>query len=965
MSGPEQPIGAERFGRLYRASGCISSAVVRSKSRSQLLNEIVQILVETAGFGMSFVVWLDPATQRLTPVARYGDATGYTERIRIFADDRPEGGGPSGIAFRTGQAYVCHDFMNDPSTVPWREAAAVDGWRASASIPVRMRGAPCGVLAVYSRIPNAFGPEELALFDQVLIDVSIGLERLEDEGQRREAEQALAASQLRLRLAVEAGGIGLWEYDIVTRRLTGDRRSEQLLGLAPGSFQGRYADFQRQVHPDDLSKLDQAAAQHSADGKPFSVEFRVIWPDGSTHWLESHGELAVDPPGASPHLRGAAFDVTARKCYEIAMREREERLTLAVRAAQIGFFDHDQVSGGVYWSPELRHILGVGPDEPASFESHMARIHPEDRARALTAIVEAHRNERSGRYELAHRFLLPAGEVRDVVVRAQTFFEGEGEARRPVRSVGAVYDVTERSRAESERRVLASVVEMSAEFIILATLEGRVSYANHAALRMAGLDDIHQARFLTIFDFFEGGNLQETRDGMFAALQEFRTWEGETRLRRLRQDASIDVAVTAFPVFGDGGAPVFYAVIARDISERKKAEAQKAKLEEKLFQAQKMESIGRLAGGVAHDFNNMLTVILGYVALARNRLTDTDLVASYLHEIENAAGRSRDLTTQLLGFSRRQVIAPEPMDLNVLLADLQQPLSRLIGEDIDLSVWPHPDLWSAALDSSQVNQILLNLVVNARDAMPSGGKITLETANVEISEEYCSTQVGLTPGQYVMLAVSDNGLGMSRQTLSHLFEPFFTTKEVGRGTGLGLATVYGIVKQNGGFINVYSEPNKGTTFRIYFPRTVGQEEAETPAAAEWPTGSGAILLVEDDELVRNVTRASLECIGYEPLVAASAEQALLLCERQDLPIRMILTDVVMSGMTGAELRDKVAAIRPEIKVLFMSGYTSNVIVNHGVLKKGVHFIQKPFTIEQLARKIAETLGGDLRKAAGA
>ncbi|HEV2445352.1 MAG TPA: ATP-binding protein, partial [Candidatus Sulfopaludibacter sp.] len=418
----------------------------------------------------------------------------------------------------------------------------------------------------------------------------------------------------------------------------------------------------------------------------------------------------------------------------------------------------------------------------------------------------------------------------------------------------------------------------------------------------------------------------------------------------------IDVEITAFQIRDDSGAPLYLATVTRDITERKKAEADQARLKDELFQAQKMESIGRLAGGVAHDFNNMLTVILGYAGLIKSKSSLSSQCAGYLDEIERAANRSQEITRQLLGFSRRQIIAPKPVVLNSLLAELQDPLARLIGEDIEFRFHPQAALWTALLDPSQVNQILLNLVVNARDAMPHGGKLTIETANLAVSGEPHRARFGCKAGEYVTVSVSDNGSGMSEETMAHMFEPFFTTKGAGKGSGLGLATVYGIVRQNGGFVDVDSVLGQGTTVKIYFPRCAEESAAHEPGASGGViAGSGAILLVEDDELLRGLTTDALSSLGYTPLVAASGEEALELCGRPETRLRLVITDVVMPGMSGVELRDRMRTLRPDLKVLFMSGYASDVIANRGVLMKGVHYIQKPFSIEELAAKIAETL----------
>jgi PAS domain S-box-containing protein len=393
--------------------------------------------------------------------------------------------------------------------------------------------------------------------------------------------------------------------------------------------------------------------------------------------------------------------------------------------------------------------------------------------------------------------------------------------------------------------------------------------------------------------------------------------------------------------------------VVRDVTERKRAMEETAKLELQLIHAQKLESVGRLAGGVAHDFNNMLSVILGYAEIIKSRLPLDDPIFAHVLEIERAATHSRDITRQLLAFSRKQIITPKSLALNEHITETKKTLSRLIGEDMELSFHPGKDLWTIKFDPSQLDQILVNLVVNARDAMPNGGRVTVETANVCIDETYCSKHYFFTPGEYVMLEVSDEGVGMDQGTLTQIFEPFFTTKEPGLGTGLGLATVYGIVKQNGGFINVYSEPGQGATFKIYLPRTTAEEAPKQTPEAPISPGSGTVLLVEDSEQVRKLIEEILDAIGYNVVAVERPSQALSHFEREGADFDLLITDVVMPEMNGVELRDRVTALKPGIKVLFMSGYTANIIAHRGVLKDGVHFIQKPFSMRDIARKIRE------------
>jgi PAS domain S-box-containing protein len=410
------------------------------------------------------------------------------------------------------------------------------------------------------------------------------------------------------------------------------------------------------------------------------------------------------------------------------------------------------------------------------------------------------------------------------------------------------------------------------------------------------------------------------------------------------------------------GAAVHLASIA---IERQRAETEKAKLEGQLHQAQKMESVGRLAGGVAHDFNNMLQAILGNVSLALlENLPADSIVRESLQEIQKCALRSADLTRQLLAFARRQTIAPKVLDLNATVESLLKMLHRLIGEDIQLAWLAGASLWPVKVDPTQVDQILANLCVNARDAIGGVGKVTIETENAVFDEAYCADHMGFLPGEYVRLAVSDSGRGMDKETLVHIFEPFFTTKGVGEGTGLGLATVYGIVKQNHGFINVYSEPGKGTTFMIYLPRhATPAAVTRTEAAAELPQSSGeTVLLVEDEPTILIITRKLLERLGYTVMIASTPGEAIRMAGASAGEIHLLMTDVVMPEMNGRELARQLLVTHPKLKCLYMSGYTADVIARHGVLDEGVHFIQKPFSMEDLATKIRLAL--DLEKNGG-
>jgi len=380
-------------------------------------------------------------------------------------------------------------------------------------------------------------------------------------------------------------------------------------------------------------------------------------------------------------------------------------------------------------------------------------------------------------------------------------------------------------------------------------------------------------------------------------------------------------------------------------------------MEAQLRQAQKMESVGRLAGGVAHDFNNMLGVILGHAELAMEDLDQDQPIFNDLQQIRQAAERSTGITRQLLAFARKQIVSPKVIDLNETLAGMLKMLLRLIGEDIDLAWLPGKRLWPIKIDPSQIDQIMVNLCVNARDAIVDVGKITIETGNCTLNEEYCSAHASFVTGQYVKIDISDNGSGMDKETVSHIFEPFFTTKGVNEGTGLGLATVYGIVKQNNGFVNVYSEQGRGTTFSIYLPRYADKTNTGESESTEEPAirGSETILLVEDEPTILNMTTTMLQRLGYTVLAVGTPSEAIRLAGEHSGEIDLVLTDVIMPEMNGRMLTENLMVNRPGLKCLFMSGYTANVISHHGVLDDGVNFIQKPFAKSELAAKIRSAL----------
>ena len=645
-------------------------------------------------------------------------------------------------------------------------------------------------------------------------------------------------------------------------------------------------------------------------------------------------------------------DRAKREVSEV--RERLRKLSRAVEQSPVSVIITDTDGSIEYVNPKFTQVTGYSSDEVLGMNPRILKSGELSREvyREMWETITAGREWRG---EFHNR--KKDGELFWEFASISPIFDEQGRITHfvAVKEDITARKLTEESLARSEVH-FRSLIENALDIIAVVAPDGAVRYINPPVERLLGYDPM-RAGNLNVFDLIHPDDLAQAKAKFRRTLETGTRFEQvELRVRHANGSWRTLSAIgkPSPPETGARG----LIINARDVTESRA-------LEEQLRQSQKMEAVGQLAGGVAHDFNNLLTAILGYSDLLAERLRDDDAGTQEVDEIRQAGERAADLTRQLLAFSRKQVLELRVIDLNRVVSDTHKMLRRVIGEDIDLVTSLKERLCSVRADTGQIEQVLLNLAVNSRDAMPKGGKLTIETSEVELDESYSTFHFEVPPGRYVLLAVSDTGTGMDAKTLSHVFEPFFTTKEAGKGTGLGLSTVYGVVKQSGGHVTVYSEPGVGTTFKIYLPRVEDAPEKDRASSvrAALAGGTETVLVVEDEEAVRRLACRSLEAQGYEVLPAASAREALFHCENHAGEIHMLVTDVVMPLQSGTELAGRAAVLRPGMKLLLMSGYTDDAIMRHGVLDAGTAFLQKPFTPRTLAQRVREVLdAGESREA---
>ncbi len=734
--------------------------------------------------------------------------------------------------------------------------------------------------------------------------------------------------------------------------------SETLFGLKPSPPERFMDDFKTRLAPECRTPFESSLKEAAAKLSAWDFEGRFRKNGGEELFFHFIAQTVRQEDGGGAVFSGVLLDITQRKKAEQELKSSQERFANICNLSPIMIAIATKEEGRImeanpafalqtgYTREEFigRNVLDLG-----------LYADPEDRNLMLRKV------EKDGYlHDFELKMRTKPGAVRICLLSiAPLAYDGKPCL------LSLIHDISGRKEMEESlrrsRNMIENIMNSIPQAVFWKDRDGVYLGCNEVFAKVAGVEKARRIIGKTDLEL-----PWTAKDAMDYREADRRAMDARAPLRHIIEEVQaadgkrIWVDTTKLPLFDEKGNVYGVLGVFEDITERKKAEDDKEKLQAQLTQAQKMESIGRLAGGVAHDFNNMLQAIMGYLFLIKEEAPPGSRLQNNLKEIQKAAERSADLTRQLLAFARRQTVAPKTLDLNECIGSMLKMLQRLIGENIQLDWSPKEGLWPVKMDPSQLDQLLANLTVNARDAIAGAGKVCIETRNIVVDEAYARENADCAPGSYVQLTVSDSGKGMDQETIAHIFEPFFTTKGPGKGTGLGLATVFGIVKQNGGFISVYSEPGLGSNFKICLPKSKDEGEEDgvdeiPPSEMKRPGGSETILLVEDEEQILSLGKEILTDCGYKVLAAGTPEAALKLAQEEPGKIHLLLSDVVMPGMNGKELRKRLEEIKPGLRSVFMSGYTADVIAHHGILDKGVDFLQKPFTMESLTEKVREVL----------
>ena len=921
------------FAEVLRAVRNVNQLITHEKDRDTLLRRACEILTETRGYRSAWIGMLD-AAGAIRAAAESGIGDGFVS----ICTQLERGEWPECCREALGQPGIVIMHNTEVNCV---KCPLAHTYRDTAALAQRLHhaGRDYGVLVVALSATVADDDKEQSLFQELCGDISFALHGIEVEQERQCAEKGLRESQASLVEAQAVAHVGSWAWDTIKDEITGSDEFYRLFGVRPEQV-ARYRQFINLLHPDDCARVEQDVADAMKDNRPYDTDYRVRLPSGEYRHINARGQVFVDDTGKPIRMVGTCLDITERERAEHDLLASETRYRRLFESAKDGILILDAGTGKILdVNPFLVDLLGFDHEHFLGRKLWEIGLF-KDIAASEAAFVEL---QEKGyiRYED-----LPLG-TRDGR-RIEVEFVSNVYLVGSMKVVQCnIRDLTERKRAEEELRKLSMAVSQSPAAVIITDVQGNIEYVNPRFIENSGytLDEVRgqNPRLLK-----SGETSQAEYEKLWKTITSGGEWRGE--FHNKRKDGSL-FWERAFisPIREASGTITHFLGIKEDITEQ-------MNLEEQFRQAQKMEAIGRLAGGVAHDFNNILQAIVGYSGLLLDHLPEQDKTHEFADEIAKGADRAAALTRQLLAFSRRQVLQMEDLDLNEVIEHVAKMIRRVIGEDVQLKVVPGRRLDALHADRGQMEQVLLNLCVNARDAMPEGGALTIETDNVAMDSEYFEAHAWATPGRYVLISVADTGCGMDAETQARIFEPFFTTKELGKGTGLGLATVYGIVRQHQGMIQVNSEVEKGTTFKVYLPSV---ERTATTVGTKVVTrskgGTETVLVAEDDETLRKLAVRILENAGYTVLLAADGGEAIDVFKKYAAEIDLVVLDVVMPKMSGKAVYDVLRQHHPRLRFLFSSGYSTDAIHTGFVLEEGIELIQKPYAPDALLRKVREVL----------
>ncbi len=927
----------QESGRLDEQSR-ILARISANAPLEETLSAVARLVESSCPETLCTILLLDEDGEHL----RHGAAPSLPEAFVKAIDGQEIGpaAGSCGTAMFRRAAVVVTDIRQDPLWTGFRHLAALAGVRACSSTPILSDDQRVlGSFAVYYREPR---PPTATEREAVEIATHLGGIAIQhgraQEALRRSAEY-LTDSEERFREIAENIREVFWITDLAKQRMLYISPAyEAIWGRTCASLYESPMSFVEAIHPEDRERV--LAKMSSQSSGEYDEVYRILRPDGSLRWIHDRGFPVPGPRGVVERIVGSAQDITELKQAEQALRETEGRYRSLFESAPDGILVADSNGTYVDANPSVLSMLGYSRDELIGMRSEDILV-PREHERVGSALTDINRG-----VEHRHEWQFRRKD------RSQFHADVMATVMADGRILALVRDVTERKRAvetlrESERRFRDMLANLHLASLML-DREGRITHCNDFLLRLTGwmADEVLGRSWFELFVPPGQDDVKEVLSSLLADRPE--AWHHENEIltrtgarRLIRWNNSV--------LRSETGEAIGMASIGEDITEHKR-------LEEQLRQSQKMEAVGRLAGGVAHDFNNILGVITGYADLLKRKTPEGHPDRRRIDEILRAAQRAAGLTRQLLAFSRKQVLEPKVLEPSVVVVDMRGMLERLIGEDVDFAMKARAK-GRVKVDPGQLEQVLMNLVVNARDAMPMGGSLTIETADVDLEQEYVQRrEVAVQPGRYVMIAVADTGAGMDEATQARVFEPFFTTKAEGKGTGLGLATVYGIVKQSGGYIWMQSEVGEGTVFRVYLPRVeeAVARELERPAAPR-RSATETVLVVEDEPAARELVGEVLRAEGYRVLLAANGQEAVEMAARASEPIHLLLTDVVLPKLSGRAAAQQICAVHRGAKVIYMSGYTDDQVSPHGVLEPGIILLQKPFSPEDLTRRVGEIL----------